>query len=141
MKKEQIYLVAYYSMRPQRRSQTQIKGWMNNPDSVQYDEQVAITRRLKNNDLTMAKIILDMTNKKVVRNGWGTTTDFDEMFKYFSNGYPQYTYQVMSRLDPEYMTQFQKQVGTAEEAQTLLAAKGMLETEVIDTSDQSTINT
>lgn len=141
MKTPQIYLVAYYSMHPQRRSQTQVKGWMNQPDSVQYDEQVAITRRLKNNDITMAKIILDMTNKKVVRNGWGTTMEFDELFKYFANGYPQYTYKVMGELDPEYLTRFQEQVGTAEQAQSLLADKGLLETQVVDTSDQSTINT
>jgi hypothetical protein len=109
---------------------------MEDSSNVQYDEQVAITRRLKNNDRSMAKIILDMTNKKIVRNGWGTDVNFDDMFKYFSKSYPEYTYRIMASLDPEYLTRFQTQVGTAEEAKTLLAAKGMADSEiqVVDTS-------
>lgn len=135
MKKESLYLVAYYTLRPANQVKTQIKGWMTDSSNVQYDEQVAITRRLKKNDQSMAKIILDMTNKKVVRNGWGTTADFDDMFKYFSTGYPEYTYKIMASLDPEYLTKFQTQVGTAEQSQTLLAARSLADTEiqVIDT--------
>jgi hypothetical protein len=136
MKKESLYLVAYYTLRPANRVKTQVKGWMEDSSNVQYDEQVAITRRLKNNDRSMAKIILDMTNKKIVRNGWGTDVNFDDMFKYFSKSYPEYTYRIMAHLDPEYLTRFQTQVGTAEEAKILLAAKGMADSEiqVIDTS-------
>lgn len=136
MKTESLYLVAYYTLRPANRVKTQIKGWMEDSSNVQYDEQVAITRRLKNNDRSMAKIILDMTNKKIVRNGWGTDVNFDDMFKYFSKSYPEYTYRIMASLDPEYLTRFQTQVGTAEEAKTLLAAKGMADSEiqVVDTS-------
>ena len=135
MKKESLYLVAYYTLRPANRVKTQVKGWMDDSSNIQYDEQVAITRRLKKNDQSMAKIILDMSNKKVVRNGWGTTADFDDMFKYFSAGYPEYTYKIMASLDPEYLTRFQTQVGTAEEAKTLLATKGMADEEiqVVDT--------
>jgi hypothetical protein len=136
MKKESLYLVAYYTLRPANRVKTQIKGWMEDSSNVQYDEQVAITRRLKNNDRSMAKIILDMTNKKIVRNGWGTDVNFDDMFKYFSKSYPEYTHRIMASLDPEYLTRFQTQVGTAEEAKILLAAKGMADSEiqVVDTS-------
>jgi hypothetical protein len=41
----------------------------------------------------------------------------------------------MASLDPEYLTRFQTQVGTAEEAKTLLATKGMAneEIQVVDT--------
>lgn len=139
MKKESLYLVAYYTLRPANRVRTQIKGWMDDSSNIQYDEQVAITRRLKKNDQTMAKIILDMSNKKIVRNGWGTDVNFDDMFKYFSTGYPQYTYKIMAALDPEYLTRFQTQIGTAEEAQTLLATKGVADAEiqVIDTPASS----
>ena len=102
-----IYLVAHYLMRPQRRVQTQIKGWKDNMQNISYDEQVAVCRTLKKNDISMAKIILDLSNKKIVRNGWSAGKSFDELFDYFHTGYPQYTTEVMMQLDPEYLIQFQ----------------------------------
>jgi hypothetical protein len=99
-----LYLVAYYIVRPKNKKvRTQLEGWMKKPDSVSYDEQVAITRRLNNNDLSMAKIILDMKNKKVVKNGWLNNTSFDDLFLYFYKNYPQYTKEIMERLDPNYL--------------------------------------
>jgi hypothetical protein len=99
-----LYLVAYYIVRPKNKKvRTQLEGWMKKPDSVSYDEQVAITRRLNNNDLSMAKIILDMKNKKVVKNGWLNNTSFDDLFLYYYKNYPQYTKEIMERLDPNYL--------------------------------------
>jgi hypothetical protein len=118
MKKESIYLVAFYSMRPKNRVRTQIKGWMEDASNVQYDEQVAVTTKLKKHDQDYAKIILDMGNKSVVRNRWNSNNSFDELFGYFAKSYPRYTYEIMGRLDPEYMTQFMAPISkdiTAEE--------------------------
>lgn len=98
-----IFLVAYYFMRPQARVRTQVKGWMQAEKNMQFDEQVAVTRRLKNSDQTTAKVILDLSKKSVVRNGWGSTEAFDELFKYFHASYPKYTTEVMSMLDPAYL--------------------------------------
>ena len=98
-----IFLVAYYFMRPQAKAQTQVKGWMQTEKNLQFDEQVAVTRRLKNSDKTTAKVILDLTKKSVVRNGWGSTENFDDLFKYFHNSYPKYTTEVMTMLDPAYL--------------------------------------
>jgi len=94
-------------MRPQKRVPTQIKGWQADARNISYDEQVAVCTSLKKNDITMAKIILDFTNKKVIRNGWNNDKSFDELFDYFHAGYPQYTTDVMLRLDPEYLVRFQ----------------------------------
>ena len=111
--KNTIYLVAYYYMRPaNKRVGTQTKGWMLTAGNVQYDEQVAVTKKLKSNDLSTSKIILDLGNKKVVRNGWGSENSFDELFGYFLKGYPKYTAEVMNVLDPEYMTRFMAPVTT-----------------------------
>ena len=98
-----IFLVAYYFMRPQSRVRTQVKGWMQTEKNLQFDEQVAVTRRLKNSDRTTAKVILDLSKKSVVRNGWGSTENFDDLFKYFHNSYPKYTTEVMTMLDPAYL--------------------------------------
>ena len=98
-----IFLVAYYFMRPQSRARTQVKGWMQTEKNLQFDEQVAVTRRLKNSDRTTAKVILDLSKKSVVRNGWGSTENFDDLFKYFHNSYPKYTTEVMTMLDPAYL--------------------------------------
>jgi hypothetical protein len=121
MKKETIYLVAYYSMRPKNQARTQIKGWMKDPGNIQYDEQVAVTTKLRRPDREYAKIILDMGNKTVVRNGWNSSNTFDELFGYFAQGYPKYTFEVMNQLDPEYLTRFMTQIATAEEAQEIVA--------------------
>lgn len=113
--KNTIYLLAYYYMRPaNKRVSTQTKGWMATASNMQYDEQVTVAKKLKTVDLTTAKIILDLGNKKVVRNGWGSENSFDELFGYFLNGYPKYTAEVMSVLDPEYMTRFMTQLSAAD---------------------------
>jgi hypothetical protein len=112
MKKQTIYLVAYYYIRPKSKNvKTQVKGWMKDHNSVQYDEQVSVARNLKTSDKTTAKIILDLGNKIVVRNSWDPNTDFDTMFAYFMASYPKYTKDIMDTLDPEYMTRFVNKPG------------------------------
>lgn len=108
-----IFLVAYYFMRPQARVRTQVKGWMQAEKNMQFDEQVAVTKRLKNSDRTTAKIILDLSKKSVVRNGWGSTEAFDELFKYFHASYPKYTTEVMAMLDPAYLERINTEMAPA----------------------------
>lgn len=103
MKQKNIFLVAYYYMKPQMRVKTQIKGWTKNENNFRYDEQVTITKALKNRDIETSKIILDLKNKKVVKNSWGNSKTFDELFKYYLDNYPQYTASIMTELDPDYL--------------------------------------
>jgi len=98
-----LYLVAYYYQKPaNNRVKTQLKDWMKKPNAVSLDEQVALTRNLKPKDISMAKIILDLGNKKVVRNNWNSDNSFEQLFLYFHKAYPQYTKDVMLQIDPEY---------------------------------------
>lgn len=108
MSNKSIYLIAYYYLRPARRAITQSKGWMKDNNNLTYDEKVAVSNKLNKNDHAMAKIIIDLANKKVIRNGWGSDLSFDQIFEYFHNGYPQYTTQVMQNLDPAYLEKFEK---------------------------------
>ena len=101
MKNKNIYLVAFYYAKPRPGVQTQVKGWMDNPENIRYDERVEITRGLKK-DAAAAGVIMDLSNKTVDRNRYGENKSFDEMFKYFFKGYNKYITQVMVQLDAEY---------------------------------------
>lgn len=101
MSNKSIYLVAFYSMKARRHVRTEVKGWMSDPANIQWDERVEIARGEKRNFVD-AKIVLDLTSKKVTRNSWGDNRSFDELFKYFFKGYHQYVTEVMTRLDLEY---------------------------------------
>lgn len=102
MKPRSIYLVAYYMMKPKtHRVNTSVKGWMSNPNNISYEEQIAVTNRLKDKDLNMAKVILDLTNRSVYRNSWSEERSFDDLFEHFYSGYPQYLDPVIKQLGYE----------------------------------------
>jgi fructose-specific phosphotransferase system component IIB len=102
MKNKTVYLVAYYYMKPRPRyARTQIKGWMNNPDNVVWDEQVGITNKLKKNDIDSAKIILDLSERKIFRNSWSNGKSFDDLFEHFYQGYQRYLDPVIEKLGYE----------------------------------------
>lgn len=88
MANKNLYLVAYYAMKPKNsRIKTHVSGWMKDMDNVGYDEQIAVTTKIKNKDISMAKIILDLTNETVVRNGWGNEKSYYELYNYFYSKY------------------------------------------------------
>lgn len=98
-----IYLVAYYFQRPSgNRVRTNRAGWQRNQSNVSWDEQVALTKNLKNRDITMAKVILDLANQRVIKNDWRSGQDFAQLYKYFEQGYPHYTTKIMEQIRPEY---------------------------------------
>lgn len=101
--KHNIYLVAFYGMKPRPGVNTSKKGWMENKDNLQYDEKVEITRGQKKSS-QMANVILDLSNKTVMRNTFNDDRDFRSFFKYYFGGYHEYITAVMKQLDPEYLT-------------------------------------
>ena len=101
-KQKDIYLVAFYYMKPRPGVNTAIKGWMNDKANVRYDERVEISRGLKK-DADAANILLNLSSKTVQRNRFNEDRDFKNLFKYFFGGYHQYITQVMGTLDPDYL--------------------------------------
>lgn len=101
-KEKDIYLVAFYYMKPRPGVNTAIKGWMNDKANVRYDERVEISRGLKK-DTYAANILLNLSKKTVERNRFNEDRDFKNLFKYFFGGYHQYITQVMTQLDPDYL--------------------------------------
>lgn len=102
MASNKIYLVSFYGLKPKPGVKTSVKGWMDNPDNLQYDEKVEITRGIKKSAAT-AKIVLNLSTKTVERNGFNSDRDFKTLFKYFFGGYHKYITEVMTQLDPTYL--------------------------------------
>jgi hypothetical protein len=106
MKIKDIHLIAFYVQKPRAGVQTQIAGWTKNPDNYQFDERIEFTKGLSSKDRQYAGVILNLNEKKVVYNKFGTEKTFDDLFKYFLEGYPQYVIQTMAQLDMAYLEQF-----------------------------------
>lgn len=102
MSNKTVYLVAYYMIKPKhKRVGTQVSGWMLDSDNVAYDEQIAVSVKLKKNDLQTAKIILDLSSRTVYRNSWNNGKSFDDLFEHFYTGYQKYLDPVINQLGYE----------------------------------------
>lgn len=130
-----VYLVAYYFQKPShQRVQTQKAGWMKDSNNVSWDEQVAITRNLKNKDITIAKVIIDLANLKVVRNSWNSATTFDELLVYFSKNYHDQVKNIMMQLNPDYYNRiFPPAQPTINSATESFDSSAVAEVRVVDT--------
>ena len=104
MKTKHIYLTAFYLQRPRDPKKTHIKGYITDPNNMIWDENVEISHGLSSKDREYAQVVLDFTEKKVVTNKFNQERDFDKLFKYYFEGYHKYITQVMSQMDPEYLT-------------------------------------
>ena len=101
-----IHLIAFYVQKPRAGVQTQVAGWNKNPDNFQYDERIEFTRGLSGKDRQYAGVILNLAEKTIVYNKFGDKKTFDDLFKYFLEGYPEYVIQTMAQLDMAYLEQF-----------------------------------
>jgi hypothetical protein len=89
-------------MKPKDHVNTSVKGWMNDPENIRYDESIEITRGIKKNS-NAAKVIVNLSAKTIERNSWNNDADFNLLFKYFFASYHKYIIEVMTQLDPEYL--------------------------------------
>jgi hypothetical protein len=123
LKHKDIYLVAFYGIKPKDHVNTSKAGWMNDPNNIRYDERIEITRGVKKSANT-AKIVMNLSAKTIEKNTWNNDAEFNLLFKYFFAGYHKYIIQVMTQLDPEYLEQMvneleaeMKAAGTLDEPQ------------------------
>ena len=114
MSNKEIYLGAFYAMKPKNHVRTSVAGWMNDPNNIRWDERVEITRGERRTTV-QAKILINLTTKQVVRNSWGDNRSFNDLFKYFFKGYHQYVTEIMTQIDAEYFSQMLDEM-QAEEA-------------------------
>ena len=79
---------------------------MKDPANIVYDERIEFTVGIDGKDQRYAGVVLNLAQKSVIYNKFGDNKTFDDLFKYFLEGYPDYVSKAMSRLDPEYLAQF-----------------------------------
>ena len=116
MSNKDIYLVAFYSMKPKRHVRTEVAGWMKDPNNIRWDESVEITRGLKKNSVN-GKILLNLSQKRIEKNGWADGKEFNDLFKYFFKGYHKYITELMTQLDPKYFSQMLDEMKAEHEAE------------------------
>ena len=96
-----IYLIAYYHIKPKDPNRTKEPGYMTNTDNIEFDESINITRGLKTRDELSAKVILDLTNEVVKKNTFNDNLDFPSILAHYQEGYPKYINPLLAQLYPE----------------------------------------
>ena len=84
-----IYLIAKYTGMPKDPSQTAKPGYMKDPNNVEYDEQVYISRGLRDKDLKN-QVVLNLTEEKIVKNNFNPGKNFSEIFTHYYDSYAEY---------------------------------------------------
>lgn len=98
MKDKSIYLIAKYSGRPKDPRQTSRPGYITNPDNIIYDEQLYLSRGLRDRDM-QHQIVLNLTEQTVVKNSFRTNATFEEIFTHFYEGYAEYIDECVNKLN------------------------------------------
>lgn len=71
---------------------------MVDPNNFDYDESINITKGLKLRDQLNAKVILDLTDQKVIKNGFNSSKDFPSLLSHYQEGYPKYLNPLIAQL-------------------------------------------
>ena len=101
-----MYLVAFYTCKPKNQYvKTNVKGWMDKLDHVAWDEQINITLKLKDKDITMSKVILNLSDRSVHKNSWNNNKGFEELFGHFYSGYKKHLDPVIHELGYEMVSE------------------------------------
>ena len=90
--------MAYYHTRPKDPRRTKEAGYITNPDNINYEESINITRGLKYRDETTAGVILNLSQQQVARNTFKSDADFASLLGYFQEGYPKYINTIIASL-------------------------------------------
>ena len=93
-----IYLIAKYTGIPKDPRQTAKPGYMTNPENIQYDEQVYISRGLRDKDLKN-QVVLNLTEEKIVKNNFNPNSNFEELLVHFVDGYGDYINDCVNKLN------------------------------------------
>ena len=93
--------MAYYHIKPKDPKRTKEAGYMGDTNNFDYDESINITRGLKLRDQLNAKVILDLTDQKVVKNGFNSNKDFPSLLAHYQEGYPKYINPLLANLYSE----------------------------------------
>jgi hypothetical protein len=83
---------------PRDPKQTAKPGYMKDPNNIHYEEQVYITRGLRDKDLKN-QVILNLTEEKIVKNTFKSGSNFEEIFTHYYEGYAEYIDDCVNQLN------------------------------------------
>ena len=83
---------------PRDPKQTARPGYMKDPNNIHYEEQVYITRGLRDKDLKN-QVILNLTEEKIVKNTFKSGSNFEEIFTHYYEGYAEYIDDCVNQLN------------------------------------------
>lgn len=75
-------------MKPRDRLQTFKAGYIKDSANMTWDEHVDVTVGIKNRDLSMSQIILNISEQKIIKNSFNNEKSFMELFQYFYTSSP-----------------------------------------------------
>lgn len=102
MANKSIYLIAKYTGHPKDPSQTHKPGYVSNPDNMEYEEQVYITRGLRDKD-TQYNVILNLSEEKIVKNTFNSGATFEAILTHYVDGYGEYINESIERLNEAFI--------------------------------------
>jgi len=100
------HIVAYYALKPRKGVPTHIKGWMNDDRNIQWDETMKMTDGLRKRDELEAQVILDVDEKRIVKN-WKANdgeNDYDKLYDYYAQNYEHYINDYLRLSDKQRLT-------------------------------------
>jgi hypothetical protein len=101
MKVKDIYLLAFYHIKPKDPARTKEPGYMTNSENIAYDESINITRGLKTKDQLNAGVILNLSKQWIIKNQFNSDADFPSLLAHYQEGYPKYINPLLAELYPE----------------------------------------
>ena len=90
MKTKKMYVVATYFRVPKEGANSSRKNFGKDDANWAFNESVQVTTGLKKRDITMANIILNVTDKQVEKCNMRPGVGYDELYSYFKTNYPKY---------------------------------------------------
>jgi hypothetical protein len=114
MKNKGIFLIAHYHMKPRNPTQTFKVGYISDLDNVTYDESINITRGLRNKDIASSGVIMNLSEQKVIKNGFHSNSNFAELLEHYQKGYPEYINPLIAQLYPELLNEAKVNVPSEE---------------------------
>lgn len=92
-----IYVFAQYYAKPKNPKMTRVAGYMSDPNNIVWDERIDVTHGLKDRDRIAAKVIINISEQTVVRDGFNSGKSFEELFQYFYESNPKEISQAIRR--------------------------------------------
>ena len=85
-----FFIVATYTRTLRDPRQSHVKGIGNNLGAWADNEMIRCTKRLSKKDQTESSIILDVANKKIIKDRFESGKSFDEMYAYYLTNFADY---------------------------------------------------